>query len=234
MFMTTGSISRMASANLAAAFRPLLCRGGFASRQALLAGLVLFSLAGCATVPSSPPATPAPGEAAAAPKEEVLALKPGDVLKISFPGAPSMDSTQPIRPDGRISLPMAGDFMAAGQSTDMLTTQLKEAYANKLVSNEVTVSLVSATYTVYVTGAVLRPGKIVAERRITVFDAIMEAGGFDKAKANLKAVVIVRQENGQSRSYTVNVQKMLSGDSNDTFYLKPFDTVYVNEKFSWF
>lgn len=232
--MTTASISPTASDKMAAAWHPVRSRGALTRWLALWAGLVLAGLAGCATVPATPPVASAPGEAAAAAAEEVLALKPGDVLKISFPGAPSMDSTQPIRADGRISLPMAGDIMAAGQSTEMLTAQLKEAFASKLVSNEVTVSLVSASYSVYVTGAVLRPGKIVAERRITVFDAIMEAGGYDKAKADLKAVTVVRQENGQSRSFTVNVQKIMSGNTDEPFYLKPFDAVIVKEKFSWF
>ncbi|MDQ5979474.1 MAG: polysaccharide biosynthesis/export protein, partial [Verrucomicrobiota bacterium] len=96
------------------------------------------------------------------------------------------------------------------------------------------VALVSSSYTLYVTGAVLRPGKIVSERRISAFDAIMEAGGFDKARANLKAVVVVRQEEGQTKSYTLNLDQVLTGGQSAPFYLKPFDTVYVPTKINWF
>jgi polysaccharide export outer membrane protein len=129
---------------------------------------------------------------------------------------------------------MVGDIVVAGKTTEALTTELLELYASKLVSKEVTVALVSSSYAVYITGAVLRPGKIMAERRITVFDAIMEAGGFDKAKADLKAVVVIREEKGKNHRYTFDLQKMFSGESSEPFYLKPFDTVFVPEKFNWF
>ncbi len=62
----------------------------------------------------------------------------------------------------------------------------------------------------------------------------MEAGGFDKNRANLRAVVVIRQEGGQTRNYTVNLQEVLEGRSASPFYLKRSDTVYVPEKFSWF
>ena len=65
-------------------------------------------------------------------------------------------------------------------------------------------------------------------------DAIMEAGGFDKTKADMRAVVVVRQENGQTTNYTLNLQQVLEGTQKNPFYLKPFDTVYVPDKFSWF
>jgi polysaccharide export outer membrane protein len=145
-----------------------------------------------------------------------------------------MDTTQPIRPDGRITLPLIGEYAAAGKTTDSLSAELLQQYESQLVSKEVNVTLVSSSYTVYVTGAVLRPGKIVTDRRVTAFEAIMEAGGFDKARANLKEVVIVRQEDGQTRSYTVNLDQVFSGGASTPFYLKSFDTIYVPEKFNWF
>jgi len=206
---------------------------GFAAWRALTIGLVLFLQAGCESVPT-PSAASTPEAAATAQMDETATLKAGDVIKISFPGIPTMDVTQPVRSDGKISLPMAGDIVAAGKSTDMLNKELLDIYATKIVSKEVMVSLISSPYPIYVTGAVLRPGKIVAERRVTVFDAIMEAGGFDKAKAKLNTVKVIRQESGQTQSFTVDVQKMLSGEASAPFYLKPYDTVYVPEKFNWF
>jgi polysaccharide export outer membrane protein len=139
-----------------------------------------------------------------------------------------------VRADGRVALPLVGDHAVAGKSIEALTKELLALYEPQLVSKEVQVSLVSSSFTLYVTGAVLRPGKIVAERRISAFDAIMEAGGFDKARANLKAVVVVRQEEGQTKSYTLNLDQVFTGGQSVPFYLKPFDTVYVPTKFNWF
>lgn len=165
---------------------------------------------------------------------EILTLKEGDVLKISFPSVPNMDTTQQVRQDGRITLPLLGEFVVTGKTTDSLSKELLDMYESQLVSKEVNVTLVSSTYPLYVSGAVLRPGKIVTDRRISAFEAIMEAGGFDKARADLKSVVVVRQEEGKVRSYTVDLQQVFGGESSAPFYLKPFDTVYVPIKFSWF
>jgi polysaccharide export outer membrane protein len=172
--------------------------------------------------------------AADQPVKDAMVLKEGDVIKVGFPGVPSMDSTLPVRSDGRVTLPLIGDYSVAGKTTEVLTKELMEQYESQLVSKEVVVTLVSSSYTLYVTGAVLRPGKIVADRRISAFEAIMEAGGFDKTRANLKAVVVVRQEDGQSKSYTLDLDSVLTGAPSTPFYLKPFDTVYVPTKINWF
>jgi len=196
--------------------------------------MVLFILGGCETT------TPPPGEPAAvtqtgtAADPEMLSLREGDVVKVTFPGVPNMDTQQTVRQDGRITLPIIGDYVVLGKTTDALSKELREQYDSQLLSKEVNVTLVSSSFTLYVTGAVLRPGKIVTDRKLTAFEAIMEAGGFDKTKANLKAVVVVRQENGQSRRYTVNLEDVMSGKDPTPFYLKPFDSVYVPEKFTWF
>jgi len=213
--------------------------------QLALAGLALMIVSGCQSADTTSAANAAAAEAGAAvaaananasasnAAPEMLTLKEGDTVKISFPGAPSLDTAQQIRQDGRIILPMIGEYVVIGKSTDALNKELLELYAPKLVSKEVNVTLMASPFTVYVTGAVLRPGKIGAERRISVFDAIMEAGGFDKVKANLREVVVVRQENGQSKSFKVNVESSLKGEGAP-FLLKAFDTVYVPEKFVWF
>ena len=197
-------------------------------------GLSLFT--GCETVPSTSPsepvaATPAVGSA----EPGVLTLKEGDTVRISFPGVPSMDTVQQVRQDGRLALPMLGEHVVAGKTSEDLTKELLELYAPKLVSKEVMVTLVSSSFPIYVSGAVLKPGKVLADRPISAFEAIMEAGGPDRARANLRAVTIIRQESGgQTRKYTVDVQSVLDGTSSTPFMLQRTDTLYVPEKFSWF
>lgn len=218
-------------------FRSTLSRIGIISLSSTFAVIVLGLLSGCEAVPSSPasvPETAAVAPASPAPQAEVLALKEGDTVRVSFPSVPSMDVTQQVRQDGRINLPMLGEHVASGKTIDDLTKELLALYAPKLVSKEVMVTLVSSSYPIYVSGAVLKPGKILADRPISAFEAIMEAGGFDKNRANLTAVVVIRQEGGQTRNYTVNLQAVLEGKSTTPFMLQRTDTVYVPEKFSWF
>ena len=112
--------------------------------------------------------------------------------------------------------------------------QLVQLYAPQLVTKEVTVTVVSSSFGVFVTGAVIHPGKIMSDRPITALEAVMEAGGFDSAKANMKAVGLIRNKGGQTQNYTLNLQLVLEGKQNEQFYLEPSDIVYVPEKFSWF
>jgi polysaccharide export outer membrane protein len=102
------------------------------------------------------------------------------------------------------------------------------------VAKEVRVTVVSSAFAVFVTGAVMHPGKLTPERSLTAFEAIMEAGGFDNSKADPKAVKIIRSENGQTKNFTVNLKAVLEGKAAEPFYLQAYDTIYVPEKFSWF
>ena len=165
---------------------------------------------------------------------EIITLQEGDDLKISFPGSPSLDTTQQIRRDGKISLPLVGEVQAAGETPDDLQKNLINLYAPQISSKEVIVTVESSAFPVYVTGCVIRPGKISSDKPMTALEAVMEAGGFDYEKANLRNVRVIRSENGVSKSYTLNLKLALNGNEDKPFYLKPSDIVYVPEKFSWF
>jgi polysaccharide export outer membrane protein len=161
-------------------------------------------------------------------------LREGDVVKITFPGSPNLNSVQQIRTDGKISLPLIGEVDAAGLTPDALQKKLMDLYAPQLSTKEVTVEVQSSSFPVYVTGAVLHPGKISSNHPITALEAIMEAGGFDYTKANLKDVTVIRQEGEQTKHYTLNLKRVMEGKVSEPFYLKPADIIYVPEKFSWF
>lgn len=168
-------------------------------------------------------------------KWDLLVLREGDVLRVSFPGAPNLNtSAQPIRRDGRISLPIIGDFKAVGLTPAEMEKELLKLYANDLQTKEVTVTVESSALPVYVSGAVLRPGKILADHPLTALEAIMEAGGFDPNKANLKKVKVLRRENNRSETFTLNLKRVIEGKDSDQFKLKPADMIFVPERFSWF
>ncbi len=166
---------------------------------------------------------------------EKIVLREGDVLKISFPSSANLDTTQQIRRDGKISLPLVGEVDAAGMSPDELQDNLVKLYAPQISSKEVIVALESSSFPVFVTGCVIHPGKVLSDHPITALEAVMEAGGFDYDKANLRDVKVIRLENGASKTYILNLKVLLEGGKEDKpFYLKPSDIIYVPERFNWF
>jgi polysaccharide export outer membrane protein len=171
----------------------------------------------------------------AATTNESLTLREGDVLKVSFPGSPTLDTTQEIRRDGKINLPLGvGDVDAAGMTPAALEKKLEDLYAPQLSSKQVMVQVESSSFPFYVTGMVLHPGKILTDHPITVLEAVMEAGGFDYNTADLKDVTVIRRENNIMRNYKFNLKAVLNGRQTDPFYLKPDDIVYVPERFNIF
>ena len=165
---------------------------------------------------------------------QATVLRQGDTVKVTFPGSPNLNQTEQVRLDGKISLPLVGDVQAAGQTPDELEQNLVRLYAPQLSSSDVTVALESSSFPVFVTGCVLAPGRVLSSEPITALEAVMQAGGFDYARANLRNVHVIRRDNNSSQSYVLNLKSVLSGDEKNDFYLQPNDIIYVPEKFSWF
>jgi len=198
------------------------------AKAAAIGGGLLLAFSGCQAPDTSSQAQAA--NSVPAPQT----ISEGDVLKISFPGSPNLDTTQQVRRDGRISLSIIGEVVVIGMTPSDLEKNLVKQYSGQLVSNEVNVTVVTSSFSVFVAGAVNRPGKFQPDHPMTALEAIMEAGGFISDKADMTAVVVIRQENGGTKNYTVNLKNIIDGKSSKSFYLKPLDIVYVPEKFSWF
>jgi len=191
--------------------------------------ILALSLAGCQT---APPATRAPNDPV---PFTTAVLREGDSIKIAFPGAPNLDTTQQVRRDGKITLALGGEIVAAGKTPADIEREVLRLHGEQLAVKQVVVTVTSSAYPVYVSGAVLRPGKIQADRPMTVLEAIMEAGGFDHAKANLRRVTVLREFEGQTVSHPLDMRKVLKGDPGaKPFYLKPGDKIHVPQKFNWF
>jgi len=182
---------------------------------------------------TSPNASEARAKAGGVP--EALLLREGDVMRITFLGAPNLNSVVTIRRDGKATLPMVGEFEAAGLSPADMEKDLLKRYGPQLQVKEITVALESSAFPVYVSGSVLRPGKIMSDRPISALEAIMEAGGFDQTKANLKAVNVIRRAgNGRVEYHQLNLKRAFQAQPVEPFMLRPFDIIYVPERFSWF
>lgn len=167
-------------------------------------------------------------------ESDPISLREGDVIRITFPGAPNLNTTAAIRRDGKITLELVGEVTAAGLTPKDLQKELVRLYSDQLIDKEVYVTIESSSFPVFVTGAILHPGKILSNRPISALEAIMEAGGFDYTRANLKSVQVIREVDGQMHHYTINLKQVLAGEETKPFHLKPSDIIYVPERFTWF
>ena len=201
-----------------------------ASVAAAALGLVLcLIVTGCETA-ALPPIPPPAGDTNAA----SLSLHEGDVLQVTFPGAPEMDASQTIRADGKITILNAGEVKVSGLTPDAAEQAILKAVGSQIKVKQVSVTVQSSAFIVYVTGAILRPGKLISDRPLTVFQAVIEAG-IEPGKSNLPRVKVIRTDADGHNTYKIlNLKSIIDGGQAEPFTLKPYDTIFVPEKFSWF
>ncbi len=158
-----------------------------------------------------------------------VVLLPGDQIDIKFFYTPELNELQAIRPDGKISLQLVGEVMAAGFTPSQVQDKLKEQYTGLIEKPSVVVIARELVHrSVYVAGSVYKPGLVPMPGHLTALSAIMNAGGFDMSSADPKEVHIIRHENGKRQIYTLNFKDTMDGESIDApFYLHAQDIVYV-------
>jgi polysaccharide biosynthesis/export protein len=202
-----------------------VCRAGLAALAIVFCAVAVAGVLNCQS---------AQAQAASGANPESLLLKEGDTIRIAFPGAPTLDSSQTIRRDGKITLDMVGEVNAAGMTPHALEQELLQKFGDQLVVKEVSVTVQSSTFIIYVTGSVLRPGRLTSERRLTPLQAVIESG-IDHTRANLKNVTVIRDlPNGHREKFKLNLSEELKGEPTPSFALKPFDIIFVPERFSWY
>lgn len=184
-----------------------------------LSTVLLGGLIGCASTPSGDFI-----DAGSIP-EPTLELATGDQLQIEFFGAPDLNTLQNIRRDGNVTMKLIGDVKAAGMTPEALQARLHDLYKSQLQIQSVAVIVVSAS-PAFVTGSVMKPGRVDMERPLTALQAIMQAGGFDPY-ANVAKVVVIRHEGEKRKGYVLNFKEALAGASGAEFFLRPYDIVYV-------
>jgi len=176
--------------------------------------------------PGDNPARPAEAtQDSATPSDYVIGAD--DVLRISVWKEPDLSETLPVRPDGKISMPLLNDIPAAGltplQLKDSITEKLKKYIADPRVT--VVVSAMNSRR-VFVTGEVLHSGPMVLLPHMTMLQALSQAG-FSQF-ANLKAIYLLRTENGRQVKLPFNYKEVVKGNHQEqNIQLKPGDTVVV-------
>ena len=172
---------------------------------------------------------------AAAPEPRVAApevpaeyvIGPDDTLHISVWKEPDLTATLPVRPDGKISLPLLNDVPAAGltpmQLKDSITEKLKKYIADPHVTVVVT-AMNSRRF--FVTGEVVHSGAMPLLPGMTVLQALSSAG-FSQF-ANVKGIYLLRTENGRQVKLPFNYKEVVKGNHPEqNIMLKPGDTVVV-------
>src|SRR5687767_13441776 len=134
-----------------------------------------------------------------------------------------------VPPSGRISLALIpGGIFVNGKTVDEVSELIKKSYDEYIIEPQVTVSLDKASsYRYSVIGDVAQPGIRLMNRRLTVTEALGEAGGVLQTGDRSKVVVLRRQADGNLTPIAVNVSAIYKGKAPDTTYLVPGDQVIV-------
>jgi protein involved in polysaccharide export with SLBB domain len=157
-------------------------------------------------------------------------LGPEDIISVTvFNQERYSRSGITIPPSGRISLSLIpGGVFVNGKTVDEVAEIIKKRYDEYIIDPQVTVSLDKASsYRYSVMGDVGQPGIRLMSRRLTVTEALAEAGGVLGTGDKSKVFVLRRQSNGMLASIPVNVSAIYKGKAPDTTYLVPGDQIFV-------
>ncbi|MCA0394254.1 MAG: polysaccharide biosynthesis/export family protein [Proteobacteria bacterium] len=197
----------------------------------LLAALAVAFLAACATGGGGSTTPPAPAQAAV----DDYAIGVDDVVQVSVWRNPELGITVPVRPDGRISVPLIGDVMAGGRTPAQVSADIQEKLAAYVRDPQVAVILTDLRSHEYlsrvrVTGAVRQPISIPYRQGMTVLDAVLAAGGVNEFAAPDRSS-LYRKSEGQTTSYAVRLDKIINrGDLSTNFTVAPGDVITVPER----
>lgn len=169
---------------------------------------------------------PAKAPPSTAPSEYVIG--PEDMLDISVWEEPRFSRAVPVRPDGKISLPLLNDIQAAGLTPEHLAASIAEMLKKYVSQPQVTVTVTAVnSQRVYIMGQVNRPGAMNLLPDMTVLQALASAGGFTQF-ANEKGIYILRVEDGKPTHYPFNYKETIRGSSmKQNIILKPGDTIVI-------
>jgi len=164
----------------------------------------------------------------AAKGDSTYVIGPADVLDVMVWKEPDISRSIPVRPDGKISLPLLNDVQAAGLEPMQLQAVITEGLRKFISGPQVTVVVMQInSRRVYVVGEVARPGAFPMLPNMTVLQALSTAGGFSQF-AKLSAIYVLRTENGQQVTLPFNYKEVVRGGRPEqNITLKPGDTVVV-------
>jgi polysaccharide export outer membrane protein len=158
-------------------------------------------------------------------------IGPEDVLDIVVWNNAAISRTVPVRPDGRISLPLLNDVPAAGLTPDGLRDVLAQALVTYMPAPSVSVIVREVhSFKVTVIGEVRTPGRYELKSQATVLDVLAMAGGLNEFAARGR-IVVLRQQGGATRRIPFAYDKLTAGggkkDADENFCVQPGDVILV-------
>lgn len=187
-------------------------------------------LSGCAAT------GPGAGAAAAHGPAPEYVIGPGDNLQIFVWHNPQVSVTVPVRPDGRISIPLVQDLQAADKTPTQLAHEIEKRLSVYIRNPMVTVIVTGYVGTfgnqIRVVGQAAKPQALPYRQGMTLLDVMIAVGGLTQYAAGNRAVV-VRREGGKEVKIPVKLSSLLNGgDIKDNIAMRPGDILIIPE--SWF
>jgi polysaccharide export outer membrane protein len=196
-------------------------------RYGLLACLLLLAACGAPAPSLVGMPTPPTGE---------YVIGPGDDLNVFVYRAPELSAVVPVRPDGRISTPLAADVLADGRTPSELARALEARLSAFVKQPNVTVMVTGFVgpprRQIRVIGEVAQPLELPYRKGLTILDVMIAAKGVTQFAAANRALII-RQEPGGAKTFNVRLGDLLNdGDISQNVAMQPGDTVFVPQ--AWF
>jgi len=195
----------------------------------MLFSAAMLSLAGCGGAPELPPAPPA----SALPSAEYR-IGPGDSLNIFVWRNPELTVTVPVRPDGRVSIPLVEDVVAIGKTPTTLAREYEQRLGKYIREPLVTVIVTGFVGPipdqVRVIGEAAQPRSLPYRADMTVLDAMIAVGGLTRYAAGNDSL-IVRTTNGAQTTYAVHLRDLIrDGDISSNVALQPGDILIIPQR----
>lgn len=166
---------------------------------------------------------------------EEYRLGVGDAIEINVWRNADLSRSVQVRPDGKITLPLVGDIVAADLTTTQLSQNITASLSGYVKSPQVTVIVVNSSSTdfqrrVRITGAVKSPQSLPFREGMTVLDLVLLAGGPNEFASSNKAK-LYRKVNGVVKVYPIKLDDLMNdGDVVTNYPLQPADIVTVPER----
>ena len=200
------------------------------SRQ-LIVMLLAILLAACASGGGLGVAPPAQDQAAV----EDYSIGVDDIVQVSVWRNPELGITVPVRPDGKISVPLIGDVVAGNRTPAEVAADIEDKLSAFVRDPQVAVILTDLRSHEYlsrvrVTGAVRQPVSIPYRQGMTVLDAVLAAGGVNEFAAPDRSS-LYRKTGEETTSYAVRLDKIINrGDLSTNIKVAPGDVITVPER----
>lgn len=198
----------------------------------VICGSLLLLLSACASGPRAGDAPTVNPEAQAV---EAYRIGVDDSIRVAVWQNPDLNVTVPVRPDGKISVPLVGDVEAGGKTPEEVSTEIRnklEAYVRNPQVTVIVDQLRSHEYLsrVRVTGAVRTPISVPYRQGMTVLDAVLAAGGTNEFAAPDRTE-LYRKDGASTKAYAVRLDRILQkGELGTNYPVQPGDVITVPER----